>query len=219
MSSVVDTIEHSRTSQPAEAAKPEATAAAVKPAKSEVLVPARFGEIPAVHRMVLDAVTTSPYYNDAFKAFESARLTPAYLAELMRADPRHVMTLRDQGALAGFILSGPEFGVLWQYWSYLDPAYRSGTLAMRVMRNYQSVWQNDRFHKILTYSRPENKVSIALMERYGYLQVAELKQHLFGQDYLLYEFPLTKAKPEYDRGIGVGMAAELRYRLKRLLPF
>ncbi len=186
---------------------------------NEVMIPARFGEIEAVHRMVQDAVRTSLYYGDAFKDFESARLTPAYLDTLRRTDPRHVMTLRDKGELAGFILSGPEFGVVWQYWSYLDPKYRSGTLAMKVMRNYRTVWENDRFHKILTYSRPENKVSIALMERYGYTRVAELKAHLFGEDYLLYQYPLTKAKPGYDHGIGVGTLAALRYRAERLLPF
>lgn len=186
---------------------------------NDVLVPARSNEIEAVHRMIMDAVLTSPYYNEKFKAYESARLTKAYLAALLRADPRHVMTIRENGALAGFILSGPEFGVLWQYWSYLDPKHRSGTLAMRVMRNYQPVWENDRFHKILTYSRPENKVSIALMERYGYKLVADLKQHLFGEDYLLYEYTLTKSKPGYDSGISAGSLAELRYRLGRMLSF
>ena len=188
-------------------------------AKDETLVPARFDEIPAVHAMVQDAVKTSPYYSDDFKRFEANRLTEAYLDALHRTDPRHVMTLRDKGELAGFILSGPEYGVVWQYWSYLDPKYRSGTLAMRVMRNYQKVWENDRFHKILTYSRPENKVSIALMERYGYRLVADLKAHLFGEDYLLYEYTLNKTKPGYDQGIGVGTLAKLRYRLERLLPF
>lgn len=187
--------------------------------RPDVLVPARFADIQAVHAMVMDAVRTSPHYNDAFKAFESARLTKAYLDQLFHTDPRHVMTIRDDGELAGFILSGPEYGVLWQYWSYVDPKYRSGTLAMRVMRSYQTVWQNDRFHKILTYSRPENKVSIALMERYGYRRVAELKQHLFGEDYLLYEYPLEKTKPGYDQGISIGAVAKLRYRLERWLPF
>ena len=204
-------------------AKPEVisneSAPAKAAAKNDVLVPARFDELDAIHKMVMDAVWTSPHYGDTFKEFESARLTPAYLAQLLHADPRHVMTIRENGELAGFILSGPEYGVLWQYWSYLDPAHRSGTLAMRVMRNYRPVWDNDRFHKILTYSRPENKVSIALMERYGYKRVAELKQHLFGEDYLLYEFPLNKTKPDYDRGISVGFMANLRYKLARFLPF
>ena len=83
------------------------------------------------------------------------------------------MTIRDKGELAGFMLSGPEFGVLWQYWNYIDPRHRSGTLAMRVMRTALPLWDNDRFHKIMTYSRPENKVSIALMERYRYKLVAD----------------------------------------------
>ena len=225
MSNAVDTIGltpgrgHDSVSTP-EAASKQGTTQSKAAAKNDVLVPARFDELGAIHKMVMDAVWSSPHYSDTFKEFESGRLTPAYLAQLLHADPRHVMTIRDNdGALAGFILSGPEYGVLWQYWSYVDPAHRSGTLAMRVMRNYRQVWDNDRFHKILTYSRPENKVSIALMERYGYTRVAELKQHLFGEDYLLYEFPLNKTKPDYDRGISVGFMANLRYKLARFLPF
>jgi RimJ/RimL family protein N-acetyltransferase len=222
MARAADTIERNLKNEPTDPAGPGSTSSsppAKTRARDEVLVPARFEEIEAVHRMVTDAVETSPYYNDEFKAYEGARLTATYLAELLRTDPRHVMTIRENGELAGFILSGPEFGILWQYWSYLDPKHRSGTLAMRVMRNYQSVWQNDRFHKILTYSRPENKVSIALMERYGYKRVAELKQHLFGQDYLLYEYPLTKTRPGYDHGIGAGIRASLHYRIRQTLPF
>lgn len=184
-----------------------------------VLVPARFSEIGAVHAMLMDAINDSPYYCDEFKSFECARLTPAFLAALHRVDPRHVMTIRDKGAIAGFMLSGPEFGVLWQYWNYIDPKYRSGTLAMRVMRTALQLWDNGRFHKIMTYSRPENKVSIALMERYRYQLVANIKQRMFGEDYLLYEYPLTKALPGYDHGIGVGKLDALRYQLRRLLPF
>lgn len=224
MSNAVDTIGlntghgHESTAKP-ETRTREPAVSARAGGKADVLVPARFNEIDAVHKMIMDAVWTSPYYSDAFKEFESARLTHGYLAQLLHTDPRHVMTIRENGELAGFILSGPEFGVLWQYWSYLDPAHRSGTLAMRVMRLYQAVWQNDRFHKILTYSRPDNKVSLALMERYGYKRVAELKQHLFGEDYLLYEYELNKAKPDYDRGISAGLLANIRYTLARFLPF
>lgn len=223
MSNAVDTIALTPDANQSAATKTAAPSENAAPAKAharnETLVPARFSELSQIHKMIQDAVWTSTHYSDTFKEFESARLTPVYLAQLLRTDPRHVMTIRENGELAGFILSGPEYGVLWQYWSYLDPAHRSGTLAMRVMRHYQAVWQNDRFHKILTYSRPENKVSIALMERYGYKRVAELKEHLFGEDYLLYEYTLNKTKPEYDRGISVGMLATLRYRLMQALPF
>jgi RimJ/RimL family protein N-acetyltransferase len=224
MSSVADTIEHhpeSRFSQKAKADTPVSEAPLPAKARdaSEVLVPARFDELEAVYRMVQDAIQDSPYYNDEFKAYESARLSPAYVAELWRTDPRHVITIRDKGALAGFMLSGPELGVLWQYWNYVDPNFRSGPLAMRALRTYLPIWENDRFHKIMTYSRPENKVSIALMERYRYQRVAELKEFIFGQDYLLYEYKLNKAKPGYDHGIGAGAFATLRYKLDRLLPF
>ena len=81
MSNAVETTESTNSASQADTARPAASAAP-SPGKPEVLVPARFDEIEAIHAMVMEAINTSPYYGEHFKAYESARLTPAFLDAL-----------------------------------------------------------------------------------------------------------------------------------------
>jgi RimJ/RimL family protein N-acetyltransferase len=107
--------------------------------------------------------------------------------------------------------------VLWLYWSYIFPEQRNSGAAMVAMRQFIEQWDHDRFHKVATYTRPDNRVARLLMERYGYRHVVTHENHLFGEDYMLYEHPLSKAVDGYDSGVGVGFKARLRYALRRLL--
>lgn len=180
------------------------------------LRPARMRDLHTVHPMLLEAISSSPFYGETFKAHEKSRLSKAYLAALLRADPRHVMLIMKGSEIAGFMLSGPELGALWLYWSYIRPESRGSTLAMGAMRAFPAQWENGHFHKISTLTKPDNKVSRVLMERYGYSLVANLKSHIFGEDYLLYEHPLTKRIPGYDRGIATGHVGRLVQGLRSL---
>lgn len=179
--------------------------------------PAKPSEIPVIHARLMEAIETSPYYCDDFKAYEAARLPKSFLRNLMEIDPRHVLAAVDEGELAGFMISGPELGTLWQYWNYIFPESRDARLPMRCMRRFLETWDNDRFHKIATFSRPENRVSIALMKRYKYKHVVTLEEHMFGEDYMLFERPLTKAIPGYDRGVSVNPAVRWKNRLLDVL--
>lgn len=195
------------------------SAKAVTTAPAGTMRPARFADIDLVHARLMEAITTSPYYGDTFKAFEKNRLTKAYLFALIEADPRHILVILDGETPIGFMISGPEYGVLWLYWSYIFPEHRNNGAAMVAMRQFFKHWDNDRFDKVATYTKPDNRVARVLMERFGYKHIATLEKQVFGEDYMLFEHELTKAVPGYDRGLGVGMKARIRYALRRLLPF
>jgi RimJ/RimL family protein N-acetyltransferase len=161
-------------------------------------------DLDLVHRELMAVIDESPHYNAEFKAWEKARLTKSYLRTLQRHDPWHVICLLTEGKVGGALISGPEFGAIFRYWSWIFPDYRKTRLGMHGMRAFDEHFDNGKFHKAYTFVRPENDVALALLRRYGYAETAVLKQHIFGQDYCVMEKPYTKVTEGYDHGIATG---------------
>ncbi len=193
-------------------------AATNKPAaRARAIRAAKLSDLDLVHERLMEAIETSPYYSPLFKQYEQARLTKGYLRNLIARDPHHVMIVVSGGQTAGFMISGPELGTLWLYWSYIFPEKRRATLALAALRSLIEHWDNGRFHKIATYTRPGNEAAIALMKRFKFKHVCTLEKHIFGEDYLHYERMLTKTVNGYDFGVGPGFVGRLKSRIAKLV--
>ncbi|MEO7223848.1 MAG: GNAT family protein [Devosia sp.] len=174
-------------------------------------------DLAIIHRELINVIDESPHYNAAFKAWEKARLTLSYLKMLQRQDPWHVMALISEGKVGGALISGPEYGAIFRYWSWIFPAFRQTRLGMHGMRAFDEHFDNGRFHKAYTYVRPENEVALALLRRYGYAETTVLKNHIFGQDYCVMEKPYTKVTEGYDQGVGIGRLGRIIQAINGLL--
>jgi RimJ/RimL family protein N-acetyltransferase len=202
------------------------TDAAISPAtpQAEAKATPRFAtraataeDLDIIHAELMNVIDESPHYNAAFKAWEKTRLTKSYLRMLQRQDPWHVMSLVSEGKVGGALISGPEFGAIFRYWSWIFPAFRQSRLGMHGMRAFDEHFDNGKFHKAYTFVRPENEVALALLRRYGYAETTVLKNHIFGQDYCVMEKPYTKVTEGYDHGVGAGRVGRMIAKLNELL--
>jgi RimJ/RimL family protein N-acetyltransferase len=174
-------------------------------------------DLDIIHRELMAVIDESPHYNDLFKEHEKGRLTKSFLRALQRVDPFHVIVLTADGEPGGGLISGPETGAIFRYWSWIFPSHRQTRLGMHGMRVFDQHWDNGRFHKAFTWVRPENEVALALLRRYGYEQTALLRQQIFGQDYLVMEKFYTKVTEDYDHGMGMGRLARIKLGVNKLL--
>ncbi|MDB5505459.1 MAG: hypothetical protein JWR75_97 [Devosia sp.] len=166
-------------------------------------------DLEIIHRELMAVIDESPHYNELFKAHEKGRLTKQYLRALQTQDPFHVICVLLDGTPAGGLISGPEYGAIFRYWSWIFPAHRRSRLGFYGMRLFDEHWDNGKFHKAYTFVRPENTVALALLDRYGYTVTATFKTHIFGQDYCVVEKPYTKVTEGYDSGMGIGRLGRL----------
>ena len=63
------------------------------------------------------------------------------------------------------------------------PEYRKALLALVAMKAYVKLWQNKRFHKIIAFTKTDNRAPQLIMQRSGYQLPILLRQHLFGVDF------------------------------------
>ncbi|WP_116653899.1 GNAT family N-acetyltransferase [Pelagibacterium sediminicola] len=172
-------------------------------------------DIGLVHRELMDLIDSMPFYSDLFKAHEKARFTRTFLRTLIAVDPWHVLLLEMEGEVGGFLISGPDCGTIFQYWSAIFPKFRKTPLGRFGMEAFIEHWDNSRFHKASTYVRPDNRPALALLRRYKYEQVALLEQHIFGEDYLIMERKLNKTTQGYDRGLTLSASKRMELKLRK----
>lgn len=173
-------------------------------------------DIGLVHRQLAAVIHDSPHYSERFKAHEAARLDKTFLRNLLAIDPWHIMIMCSDGVPGGAMVSGPECGAVFRYWSWVFPEARQTKLGMFGMRAFDEHWDNGRFHKAYTYVRPDNAVARALLKRYGYRETALLEKHIFGEDYLLIEKFYTRQDGPYDSGY-VGRLGRLKKQIRQLV--
>lgn len=185
--------------------------------KKSIVRAATAADINMVHKRLVEAIDTSPFYSDRFKIFEKQRLDIDYLRALFDLDPYHLMLFVADDEPAGFMITSPQCGSLWLHWSYIFPEKRRASLAMAGFRALVEHWDNGRFHKIATYTKPDNAVT-SILTRYKFELTCELENHLFGEDYLLYERKLNKTSQGYDNGVSTpGLKGRIKSYFTSLL--
>lgn len=175
------------------------------------------GDLDWAYERLVEAIDTSPYYNDSFKAWEKARLNRNFVDDLFAHDPWHIFIGEADGERASVQFSGPDCGVLFLYWSYVSFPYRNSGIAQFSLRRWAEHFDHGDYHKAVTYTKPDNRAANILMKRFGWQLVAELQQHIFGENYLMFDLPFDKVNPGYVTLKQPGRLGRMARRVKALV--
>lgn len=171
-------------------------------------------ELGYVHTRLMEAIANAESLSEEFKAFEQARMSKLFIANLHSLDPNYVRVCFSDDTMVGFLISGPECGNLWYYWGYVFPEVRAPKMAMVFLRQYLDFWDKGRFHKISLYTTHHNKPTRALMKRFGFGHKCDLNDHVMGQSFMLFERKLNKVEPGYDFGSTAPAKVRLMNRMR-----
>jgi len=186
------------------------------PASNDTAGPAELTDLDWILAHVHQAIDELEFYNKEFKAFEKQRINANLVRALFEYDPHHLLLLKKDGQRAGFMISGPDNGVVFLYWSYILPEFRNSKLAIVGNTVFKEYFDNGNWHKLSTLTRTDNRTARIILKRFGWTQVAELKKHIFGEDYLVYEIELNKTILGYRPFVVKGRLGRFKQRLREL---
>jgi len=190
---------------------------AMSEAKTPNFRPARKDEIEWVLNTVHRAIDESEFYCDEFKQHERERMNIHFLTALWEYDPQHLFVLRKGDEKVGIMISGPDNGVVFLYWSYIIPEHRASTIAIKGNKAFLQMFDNGHWHKLVTFTRTTNEKANLILARYGWTEVAQLNKHIFGEDYKIFEILMEKTVPGYKPFRVPGRLERLKRKL--LGPF
>ncbi len=147
-------------------------------------------EVPEVVSMFLEVLRLIPYYNELAKHDEAAKYTASNLRTRLRDDAYSVTVAEDDSGLIGFAFTRFDDYVIWIEWFGVDPASRRRGVGSAIIQGLIRTAPTRKAHKIWCDTRITNEPAKATFRKNGFRQIAKLKNHWYGQDFILWERPV-----------------------------
>jgi RimJ/RimL family protein N-acetyltransferase len=145
-------------------------------------------ELPIVRKLFLDVLEEIPYYSALAKRDESRKYTVSKLATKLRNDRYSVAcALNASDDIVGFLFSHFDDYTIWLDWIGVSRNERNAGIATFLLKES---FRNARLrgcHKIWCDCRTTNEPSKAVLEKTGFTKIVEIKNHWYGQDFILWE--------------------------------
>lgn len=144
-------------------------------------------EAESLAKLFVQVVEPLPYYNAVAKASELAKYLPTSLQSSLTKDPDSVLVAKTAGRVVGFCFSHNDDGVVWLSWFGVHPEYRGMGIGSALLSKLEETVRGGRSHKIWCDCRTENEASKDALSKHGYLPLCTVKNHWYGQDFILWE--------------------------------
>jgi len=148
---------------------------------------AKESDLPQVVSLFQKILTRIPYYNAATKRDEPSKYTIQLLRGKLRDDKYSVMVAQDESGLVGFAFTRFDDYLIWIDWYGVDPKSRRRGVGSAILQELIRTAPERKAHKVWCDSRTTNEPAKAALRRNGFKAVAELRNHWYGQDFILWE--------------------------------
>lgn len=132
-------------------------------------------------------VNALPFYNETAISSELEKYSPTRLRESISNDQDSVLIAKTGEEVIGFCLSHYDDGLIWLSWFGVNPLYRRRGIGSALLERLEETVRNRKAHKVWCDSRTENEASRLVLISHGYTQLCTVRNHWYGQDFILWE--------------------------------
>lgn len=148
-------------------------------------------EAESLSRSIVGLISGLTYYNEFARASEIAKYSAGDLLDSIREDSDSILVAVRASEILGFCINKYDDGLLWLSWIAVLPGYRGRGIAEKLLGRMEESAKARGIHKIWCDSRTVNESAKALLSKIGYRQLCTVENHWYGQDFILWEKPLT----------------------------
>jgi ribosomal protein S18 acetylase RimI-like enzyme len=134
-----------------------------------------------------DLIARLSYYNEDARASEIRKYGAGELLVKIKDDPDSVLVAIQKEQIVGFCLSRFDDMLLWIEWFGVVETERKKGIARSLVKFLESTASTRNAHKVWCDCRTENIKSINLLSSSGYTPICSIKNHWYGQDFILWQ--------------------------------
>lgn len=150
--------------------------------------PAKKQELPALAKLFSEVLKRLPYYNALAKRYELRKYAPNELVQKQTKDRYSVLAALDESdRIVGFCFNHFDDFTIWIDWFGVDSSARQKGIGMTILKSTFDSARKRGAHKVWCDSRASNEPSKNLLRKAGFRDIAEIKDHWYGQDFILWE--------------------------------
>lgn len=127
------------------------------------------------------------YYSELARKEEVDGFRLSALTKKWKEGNTVFLVYRDGKSIAGVLSGYYDSGLFWVDWLVVDPQKRRLGVGMGLMTFLEQTLKTEGVHKLWCDSRTNNKESISLLKKLNFKKIATVKNHWYGQDFVLWQ--------------------------------
>lgn len=154
----------------------------------------RIDEAVTTGRLMRKVIRSLPICSARERCGEAAKYTAAVIRALVKDDPDAVLVAVADGHPVGFCVSRRDDGLLLLEWYGVDAAWRANGIGRQLLERVVTTAARRGCHKLWCDSNMGNKASHSLLCGLGFQPFATVKNHWYGEDFILWERPVERSR-------------------------